>query len=118
MSLPPEMQRCKKILKLSFLTFCWNESDSKQKYELIIIIKGRNKSFDISFHFCGINWGQYDNDFYGRSNKQCDQVACTINIYNCKFYDHKVRLSLERNYDCTIVILAKASLNYNRSLRS
>jgi hypothetical protein len=37
-------------------------------------------------------------------------VACTINIY-----DRKLRLSLERNYDRTIVILAKANLNYDRS---
>ncbi len=45
-------------------------------------------------------------------------VACTINIYDCKFYDRKLCLSLERNYNRTIVILAKASLNYDRSLRS
>ncbi len=48
-------------------------------------------------------------------------MACTINIYDRKFYDRKfydrkLRLSLERNYDHTIVILAKASLNYDRSL--
>ncbi len=31
-------------------------------------------------------------------------MACTINVY-----DRKLRLSLERNYDRTIVILAMAS---------
>jgi hypothetical protein len=36
-------------------------------------------------------------------------VACPINIYDRKFYDRKLRLSLERNYDRTIVILAMAS---------
>jgi hypothetical protein len=45
-------------------------------------------------------------------------VACTINIYDCKFYDRKLHLSLERNYDRMIVILAKASLNYDHSLQS
>ncbi len=35
-------------------------------------------------------------------------VACTINIYDRKFYDRKLRLSLKRNYDHTIVILAMA----------
>jgi len=35
-------------------------------------------------------------------------VACTINIYDRKFYDRKLCLSLERSYDRTIVILAKA----------
>ncbi len=36
-------------------------------------------------------------------------VACTINVYDCKFYNRKLRLSLERNYDHTIIILAMAS---------
>jgi hypothetical protein len=45
-------------------------------------------------------------------------VACTINVYDRKFYDRKLRLSLEHYYDCTIVILAKHSLNYDHSLRS
>jgi hypothetical protein len=39
-------------------------------------------------------------------------VAFTINIYDRKFYDHKLCSSLQRNYDRTIVILvrlAKAS---------
>jgi hypothetical protein len=36
-------------------------------------------------------------------------VACTINVYDRKFYDCKLRLSLERSYDRTIVILAMAS---------
>jgi len=36
-------------------------------------------------------------------------VACTINVYDRKFYDRKLRWSLERNYDRTIVILAMAS---------
>jgi hypothetical protein len=41
-------------------------------------------------------------------------VACTINVYNRKFYDRKLRLSLERSYDRKrsynrmIVILAMA----------
>jgi hypothetical protein len=35
--------------------------------------------------------------------------ACSINIYDRKFYDRKLRLSLERNYDHTIVILAMVS---------
>ncbi len=37
-------------------------------------------------------------------------VGCTINVYDRKFYDRKLRLSLERSYDRTIVILAMASL--------
>jgi hypothetical protein len=36
-------------------------------------------------------------------------VACTIYVYDRKFYDRKLRWSLERNYDRTIVILAMAS---------
>ncbi len=36
-------------------------------------------------------------------------VACTINVYDCKFYDRKLGLSLEHNYDRMIVILAMAS---------
>jgi hypothetical protein len=36
-------------------------------------------------------------------------VACTINVYDHKFYYRKLRLSLERSYDHKIVILAKAS---------
>ncbi len=36
-------------------------------------------------------------------------VAYTINIYDRKFYDRKLHLSLECSYDRTIVILAKAS---------
>ena len=39
-------------------------------------------------------------------------------IYDRKFYDRKLHLSLERNYNRTIVILAMASLNYDHSLRS
>jgi hypothetical protein len=31
------------------------------------------------------------------------------NVYDRKFYDSKLSLSLERSYDRTIVILAKAS---------
>jgi hypothetical protein len=36
-------------------------------------------------------------------------VACIMNVYDRKFYDRKLRLSLERNYDRTIIILAMAS---------
>ena len=35
-------------------------------------------------------------------------VACTINDYDRKFYDRKLCLSLERNYD-RMIRLAKAS---------
>ncbi len=36
-------------------------------------------------------------------------VACTLKVYDRKFYDRKLRLSLERSYDHMIIILAMAS---------
>ncbi len=41
--------------------------------------------------------------------EQQKHVACTINVYDRKFYDRKLRLFLEHSYDRTIVILAMAS---------
>ncbi len=53
----------------------------------------------------------FNGKYLENSNRKCfvNTVACSINVYDRKFYDHKLRLSFERNYDRTIVILAKAS---------
>jgi hypothetical protein len=41
----------------------------------------------------------YGNDYDRKKFYSACPVACTINVYNRKFYDRKLRLSLERNYD-------------------